>query len=102
MIAGLPAGSEQPDSGSWQEDRANHVYSCLYEGSGPRIPICLTPPDNGSSSGSLALALELLPVATPSVKARQQAAAQAQDTCATGSLKGAAFTARMEWSNLDP
>jgi len=58
---------------SWTEDRANHRYTCLVEGTGERVPVRVLLPRRAYSYGNLSVEIELLPRGTPSVLARQKA-----------------------------
>lgn len=62
-VAGLKAGSGELDS--WTEDRVEHIYTFLLEGTGERVPIRVeAPPQGRSYSGRLDVKIELLPKST--------------------------------------
>jgi hypothetical protein len=78
-IDGIAAGSGNLDS--WTEDRPNHSYTCLVEGSGAKMPIRVVAPRD-YRSGHLCVKIQILPAGTPSVAARQAAKAQAKAAAA--------------------
>lgn len=75
-VAGYAAGRGELDS--WTENRADHRYSCLIEGTGDRCPIRIIGPKDWKPYGQLIAEIELLPVGAPRVAARYQAAAAAR------------------------
>ncbi|PWU11998.1 MAG: hypothetical protein C5B51_01595 [Terriglobia bacterium] len=61
---------------SWQEDRASHEYSCLYEGQAKRVTFSLKPPHSYHSAGELEVRIVRQPAGTQTAVAREQAEEQ--------------------------
>lgn len=60
---GLSVNGNRGSFDTWREDRSIHEYSCLFEGTGKRVPLCLNPP-KGLGSGFLTVVIELQPSGT--------------------------------------
>jgi hypothetical protein len=79
---GLRVDGRRLGGSASHDERHEHKYGFLVDGTDSRIPIQLVPPvvrgKQGYAFGGLGVTIELLPVGTPSVEPQRRAAAEAK------------------------